>query len=241
MISYSRLGNMGRLGNQLFQIASTIGIAKRNNDSYGFPAWEYSSYFKNKIPVYHEFPKNVYNERGFHYSEINGNNIDLVGYFQSHRYFSNCETDIRNYFKFNDDVLESEDLSEYCSIHVRRTDYLKFPDYHPFPGMDYYNRSIEYMRSLGFSKFIIFSDDIDWCKQNFIGDFRYSENNTNIRDLALMTKCRGYIIANSSFSWWGAWLNTDSNKIVISPKSWFGKAKKDTITNDLYCNNWIKF
>jgi len=241
MISYSKLGKMGRLGNQLFQIASTIGIAKKNGENYGFPYWDYGKYFVNKIPVFDVFPNYVHTERGFHYSEIIGKNIDLLGYFQSEKYFNVFESDIRNYFRFNDDLLGTEDLKEYCSLHIRRTDYLKFPDYHPFPGMDYYNRSVEYMKSLGFTKFLIFSDDISWCKENFNSSFSYSENNEDIKDLALMTKCGAHIIANSSFSWWGAWLNNDPNKIVVAPKNWFGHAKNGTNTDDLYCNNWVKF
>ena len=231
---------MGRLGNQLFQIASTIGIAKKNGDDFAFPEWEYSGFFKNKIPTTQIFPNNIYTERGFHYNQITGKNIDLVGYFQSSKYFNEFEEIIREYFSFNEDLLISEDLSNFCSIHVRRTDYLNLPDYHPFPGIDYYSSSIDYMRNLGISNFIVFSDDIEWCKKNLSHEFVYSENNLNIRDLALMTKCKNHIIANSSFSWWGAWLNKKPDKTVIAPKKWFGPAKKGVILDDLYCENWLK-
>lgn len=240
MISYSRLGSMGRLGNQLFQIASTIGIASENKEDYVFPSWKYSEYFKNKIPSSDTFSKRTYVENGFHYSPVLGNDLDLVGYFQSEKYFCNVKNLIRFYFDFNTDLYPEDPLDNFCSIHVRRGDYLNFPDYHPFPGMDYYNRSINYMKDRGIFNFIIFSDDIEWCKSNFSSDFKFSENNSDIKDLCHMSKCKNHIIANSSFSWWGSWLNPEIDKKVVAPRQWFGPSKQDAILDDLYCESWIK-
>jgi hypothetical protein len=98
------------------------------------------------------------------------------------------------------------------------------------------------MRNQGVKKFYVFSDDIEWCKNFFsdILDFEFISGNNEIRDLYLMSSCENNIIANSSFSWWGAWLNKNPNKKVIAPSVWFGPAKKNVITEDLYCKNWIK-
>ena len=87
--------------------------------------------------------------------------------------------------------------------------------------------------------FLIFSDDIVWCKNNFVGDkFIFIEGEEDYIDLWLMSLCNHNIIANSSFSWWGAWLNKNNNKTVIAPKNWFGPNKKLDPT-DLYCKDWL--
>jgi len=108
--------------------------------------------------------------------------------------------------------------------------------------MDYYRNAISYMKNKGVNIFYIFSDDIEWCKGHFsyIDEIIYVEGNINIKDLALMSICKNNIIANSSFSWWGAWLNKNDDKIVIAPSTWFGPSKKGFITEDLYCEDWIK-
>jgi hypothetical protein len=247
MITFSRLGSFGRLGNQLFQISAAIGLANINGDAAKFYNWEYSRYFKNPLNfgLSQSEIREIYQEKGFHYTEIPyKNGLDLIGYFQSEKYFKDSEDLIRYHLEFRDDLLTSEEISQTensCAIHVRRTDYLKFQDYHPVQDLEYYNAGIQYMRDKGINDFIIFSDDIQWCKENFGICFKYSENKSDIKDLALMTKCKSFIIANSSFSWWGAWLNKNPDKKVISPNRWFGPAKSDVITEDIYCSDWIKF
>lgn len=246
MITFSKLGSFGRLGNQLFQISATVALANRNRDVAKFNEWSYSSYFKNPINAGLDESeiKNNYRERSFEYHPIEyKNGLDLIGYFQSERYFKDSEELIRYYFDFKDELIDDEKIEiakKSCSIHIRRTDYLNFPEYHPFPGIDYYEKAIKLMRDMGISDFIIFSDDIEWCKKNFGSFFKYSEGLSDIQDLALMSKCKNHIIANSSFSWWGAWLNNNKDKKVIAPSLWFGPAKKNVITNDLYCSDWIK-
>jgi hypothetical protein len=248
MVSFSKLASFGRLGNQLFQIAATYGLAIKNSDISKFYKWEYSNFFKNPIDQSLSISEitSSYSEPFFHFKDIPyRRGLDLIGYFQSEKYFSHCKNDIRNIFEFKDSLSKEEDfefLNEACSVHVRRTDYLSLSDYHPFPGLEYYQRAMDHMRGLGINKFIFFSDDIEWCKNNFgfRGSIEYSEGNTNIRDLYLMSKCRHNIIANSSFSWWGAWLNKNPEKTIIAPSLWFGSAKKGTITEDLYCDGWIK-
>jgi hypothetical protein len=89
--------------------------------------------------------------------------------------------------------------------------------------------------------FLVFSDDMEWCKENFIGDqFIFVEGENDVTDLWIMSYCKHNIIANSSFSWWGAWLNDYKHKIVVAPLKWFGPAKGDIKTDDIYAENWIR-
>jgi hypothetical protein len=249
MICFSNIGKMGRLGNQLFQIATTISTANRYNTEAKFYKWKYSDFFKNKIDqglnsdLIRDFF--IYRESSFNYKNIeNRGNMDLLGYFQSERYFMDNPEKVRYYFDFIDELNDGSIGQDFnsCSIHIRRGDYLNVSDYHPFPGMEYYKKSIYYMRDIGVNKFYVFSDDIEWCKNEFkeFLDLHYIEGNTNIKDLCLMSSCKNNIIANSSFSWWGAWLNKNTDKKIIAPKIWFGPAKKGVITDDLYCEGWIK-
>lgn len=246
MICFSRIGKFGRLGNQLFQIAATIGCAVENNVQAKFYPWEYSKYFKNKIDETLEAEEiiNIYRERGFSYSRIPLlANLDLLGYFQSDKYFNNCYDLIRHYFDFEDflDDGSIDQDTETCSVHIRRGDYVNLVGYHPLMSMEYYKRSIDSMRSKGVKKFYFFSDDIQWCKDNFgvTEEFVYIEGNEDIKDLYLMTRCKNNIIANSSFSWWGAWLNRNESKKVIAPSIWFGELSRDkNDTDDLYCKSW---
>ena len=123
------------------------------------------------------------------------------------------------------------------ALHIRRTDYLDL-DHHNSLGLEYYEESL--------SKFednrtvIIFSDDPSWCKEQKLFDsdrFLVAEGNSQYIDMCLMTLCVGHIIANSSFSWWGAWLAKTEK--VIAPKNWFsGNLKDKNDTKDLYCPEW---
>ena len=147
-------------------------------------------------------------------------------------------------FQFNDQIKnrinEKYRLEENtCSIHVRRGDYIG-NGLHEVCHLEYYLEAVEEMKSrTEIDKFIVFSDDIAWCKENFIGEnFLFIENNSNIEDLYLQTQCTNNIICNSSFSWWGAWLNANPNKVVIAPECWYGDLSKDT--KDLLPEKWIK-
>ena len=109
------------------------------------------------------------------------------------------------------------------SIHVRRGDYVGLKQFHPFCGKKYYDRCIEYFRTMGNYIFMVCSDDIGWCRQNIKGKDIYFSENDVLTDLAIMHKCDHNIIANSSLSWWGAWLNRNPNKLVLYPSIWFGQ------------------
>jgi hypothetical protein len=251
---------MGGLGNYMFQIAAAYAYAKRYDMHVGFNCSESSGPHKHITEYQNNILKGVdlyyirknqsvqHNENGFHYQEIpNYNNSTLLyGYFQSEKYFKDCESEIKDLFMSYDIDLDdkTKDLLENyntCSIHVRRGDYLKSPNHHPTQSMNYYMKAIKQMSKD--SVFLIFSDDIEWCKQNFPDlpeKFVFIEGNKDYEDLYIMSHCKNNIICNSTFSWWGAWLNRNENKTVITPSVWFGPAYAGYDTKDLYCDNWIK-
>jgi len=177
-------------------------------------------------------------------------NIFLEGHWASERYFS----DIKNLLikDFNLRTNGSEKYLEYLSrinksrtvaIHVRRGDYITNKLANKFHGtcdIAYYQRSIDLIRERAKPDYLfVFSDDMGWCKKQFIGkEFVFVEGTNAHEDMMLMKNCAHNIIANSTFSWWGAWLNENTNKIVIAPKSWFKDAKVEI--KDLLPEGWIK-
>lgn len=235
MISFRELGAMGRLGNQLFQIAATIALAVRNNDDYLFPSWpeevnfNLHNCFSGNIPA-----GPVYSEPFFHYSPIPyQQNLSLRGFFQSEKYFEDSFGLIQQLLtpKFGHNIKYN------CTaIHVRRGDYLSLTREYAQLDMSYYNNA---MRTINSKEYIIFSDDINWCKAHFSGNVSFSEGQTPAQDLALMLSCEHTIIANSSFSWWGAYLNKNPSKIVVAPQNWFGAGLPHD-TKDLLPASWIK-
>ncbi len=197
----------------------------------------------------------VEEEKWFKYNpdlvEAVGKNSYLVGYWQSWRYFEDVESLIRKKFRIRtenlspDNISRGEEMSQTCSvsIHVRRTDYLK--PQHSLIGalpVDYYNKAISYMAERLFRpRFYIFSDDPDWAEENIItpNTVRVVRGNSGIEDLHLMSQCRHNIIANSSFSWWAAWLNTYPEKMVTVPRIWFPGSNISITDIDLIPPGWI--
>lgn len=235
----------GGIGNQLFIIAATIGLATINNTDYKIPQ---NSIDPNRKAIFKHFPilmpdeiKSIYNEPAFTYTDIPyQDGICLNGFFQSYKYFDHCREEIVKAFNIPYEINHG-----IVSIHVRRSDYLLTPEYHPVLTMKYYTAAIEHFLDYGYQKFIVFSDAMDWGRSNLnkdnfpLCDFEYSEGNTALKDMELMQNCEHQIIANSSFSWWGAWLNQNPKKIVVAPVTWFGKeGPKDT--EDLIPEQWIK-
>tara|TARA_R110000744_G_C18907077_1_gene510043 strand:- start:113 stop:463 length:351 start_codon:yes stop_codon:yes gene_type:complete len=108
---------------------------------------------------------------------------------------------------------------------------------HPVLDLNYYTKALENLKDV--SNILVFSDDIPWCKEVFkFKNMTFIEGNNNIEDLVLMSMCSHNIIANSSFSWWGSWLNENPDKIVVAPKTWFG-AQLPGNNNHAYLSNWI--
>ena len=169
----------------------------------------------------------------------------LHGFFQSEKYFHHNRKKILEYFKptleiKNQLMDKCNDLlsGKTCSVHVRRGDYLKFPKEHPTLQPEYYYNSFNEFDDD--TTFLMFSDDIEWCKENIKGyNIHYIDESLDFLNIYLMSLCDNNIIANSSFSWWGAWLNENPEKKVIAPKIWFGENKK-LETKDIIPESWIK-
>lgn len=222
----------------------------------------------NKFRVYGLFPKlknklgfinkNIYSEDFGYFDEnlLNPNkNLYITGHFQSEKYFANIRETLldsfkikkkeSNYLKFLKKEINLSKIS--CSIHIRRGDFInkKNINIHGVCSLEYYLKSIEIMKAnFDNINFFIFSDDMPWTKKNLnIKNAIYVENELNRiphEDIYLMTLCNHNIIANSSFSWWGAWLNKNINKLIIAPKIWFADYDLQKRTKDLICKDWTR-
>ena len=265
-IGFNALGRMGRLCNQMFQYAALKGISRKTGVDCCIPHYTdavddgignmlrtelFDSFDLDvKIGLLNNGHAPVVNERHFHFDEelfkMCPDHVDLRGYFQTEKYFKHIEKEIRSDFTFKDEILNPckemiESVENPIALHVRRGDYIKNAENHFNLPRAYYEAAL--------SKFganrnvIVFSDDPLWCHDEgtFADDrFIISENEDNRVDLCLMSLCDDFIIANSSYSWWGAWLSTNKDKIVIAPAQWFGKTgyTKDHDTKDLIPNDW---
>ncbi|WP_369753181.1 alpha-1,2-fucosyltransferase [Flavobacterium sp. WC2409] len=182
--------------------------------------------------------------------------VYLQGYFQSYKYLVGYEGFIRQLFSFpvdklddiNNGLLIKIKNSNSISVHIRRGDYVndeKTAQYHGSCSLDYYLEAIKLFPSKNMDlTLVFFSDDSDWVKEQF-NDLPYSKivvdhnkDENSWKDMLLMSFCKHNIIANSSFSWWAAWLNTNPDKTVIAPKNWF--RTKDLDTTTLIPEEWIK-
>lgn len=184
--------------------------------------------------------------------------VYLNGYFQSYKYFTGKENLIRRIFKFPNDDLDTENIKikrkilgkTSVSVHIRRGDYVqnkKTADFHGNCSKEYYHKAIEYLSTkLTDFNLIFFSDDIPWVQKEF-NNLRYQKTyvsgnfaQNSWKDMFLMSLCDHNIIANSSFSWWGAWLNNNPEKIIIAPKRWFADTEQDKKSLDLIPSVWCR-
>lgn len=214
--------------------------------------WKKIKNDENKLKNYKKDNKNIFfyveNEDGKYDEDIFKTiNCTFVGYWQSEKYFKNIRNQILRVFDFTNLEPKLKEFGEqlkktYISIHIRRGDYLKFAMYQTI-SLEYYWNSIDYINNIfPDAKFIVFSDDTNWvskifdldnmivCKPEFFDDYK------DWYDMYLMTLCKGNIIANSSFSWWGAWLNKNEKAITISPRKWLDGYE----TPDIWCDKWIR-
>jgi len=184
------------------------------------------------------------------------NDCYLDGYWQSEEYFKDIrETLLKDFdFKYpvnecNKNVLKKIRDSNSVSLHIRRGDYVTNPKTnakHGVLNLDYYHKAMKIMvREISNPVFFIFSDDISWAKKHLEGNYEINFIDNNLdkdyEDLRLMSNCKNHIIANSTFSWWGAWLSKNLNKIVIAPEQWFSKReRKGREFYDIVSKEWIK-
>lgn len=179
------------------------------------------------------------------------NTIYLEGYWQTEKYFKNIRSEILKMFTFpnivgekNKECLSEVSNSESVAVHIRRGDYLtgdNLDNYGNICTKDYYNSAIDYIRNhVSNPFFYVFSDEIEWVQENFdFGNVRlvnWNSGNNSFLDMQLMSLCKHQIIANSTFSWWAAWLNQNPDKLVIMPAKWMNHIENP----DIGCEGWIR-
>lgn len=248
----------GGLGNQMFQISAAHALAISNNDQSCFDfdscytplqgnssKYYIDTIFKKINTKCNQSFDWQYHELTFSYLEIPyRKNLILNGYFQSEKYFANFKKEIIDLFYIPEShkdsikkILELNKIKSTTSVHVRRGDYLKFSNIYKICNLEYYSQAMAMFKD---TTFIFISDDIQWVKDNFSGDnIIYSPFKNEIMDLILMTMCDNNIIANSTFSWWGAYLNQNKNKKVIAPNKWFSENSKID-ESDIIPSDWFK-
>lgn len=262
--TFLSLGRYGRFANQIFQIAGTIGIARKNGLEPVFPEWknydhkdrfgstediDVQKYFVNPLPRFENSTSTVFDVPvPWGYVDINlplhTATYNLSGHMQSVRYFEHCIGEVRYYMR----MVNEFPIREYVAIHVRRGDY--DDQYHPRLGMNYYSEAIKHFPAQ--TKFKVFSDDIKAVKQEFYDCFNADEMQKRfcfinddeptydyISSFKLMKSCSGFIIGNSSYSAAAAILSEAPNKKVIAPSNWFGQQYTNIDAKDIYCRDWV--
>lgn len=245
--TYEWLEKNGRLGNQLWQIAATIGLAHRNNGAARLKQdWEYRKYFRVPDEYFQPLPQGV--------KTVDGD----TNYFQEYHYIADIEDKVRSYFRpsaesieyLNNNYQEFFSIPKRCSIHVRRGDYLKYPKHYSKMTNHYFRTAMESMPDG--TNFVIFSDDQDWCRKNFGEGHYYVEGVArpvevvdrigepqDQYDLFLQTTCDNHIISNSTFSWWGAFLS--HNPTPIYPSKWYESELSHIPWHKMFPLGWRMF
>ncbi len=254
MITHTTLGKKGNLGNQLFQIASTIGIAKKNGQNYVFPKWIYADYFCHDFPVIENDSDIIFEkifQKSYFYSELElgKGNYDIKGYLQSEKNFDRDFT--KSIFEFKDDFIQPI-LARYSHlferkniiITVRRGDFVNHPNFYQLSYKYYFLALIKNFPDWEERNLIFMSDDINYCKFHFkfLKNSFFIEDLSAIEQLALSTQGDDFIISNSTFSWWIAWLSEKKEGKVIRPlKNFRGKLAKRHDDSDYFPERWILF
>jgi len=247
----------GGLGNQLFQVAAGVAHAKKVGTLFSVIEGQHhlplqgnnistykSNILRNVKSISQDHFKNcrVYHEQGHHYTALPPiNNLFLHGYFQSEKYFENYKKEIAGLYSITPEI-EKIIGEEYpylatekvVSLHVRRGDYLDHPTIHPTLDNSYYTEALASISDK--DRVLIFSDDVDWCRKTFGNTFSYSSLDKDYLDLYTMSKCYHHVLANSTFSWWGAWLSNTTGS-VIAPTLWFGPHGAQD-TQDILPERW---
>lgn len=250
---------VGRTGNMMFQLAHGLVKSIKYNRQFVAPSLDSSSQhlednlFKkiNFLPFKTDKLLNVKHIGcTFEYSQaIPDDNLPTVftGWFQSEKFFEGYTEFIKDVFspplEFISNVLLDYPFINntiVAAINIRRGDYLTQPTRHPVLSLDYIK---EAYKNLPYHDYLlIMSDDMEWCRQNidlpksiFVDTNKYWDE----KGIWLLSLCDHFVISNSTFSWWGAWLSRTPDKTVIAPSTWFGPDIKEN-TNDIFCENWIK-
>lgn len=256
-VTSSTFNTNGRLGNMLFRYASLLGLAEKHKTNLKLPEWKYSQYFEGEFPI-GDTKGILVKESTFKYIEdwgyINWQQpIDIHGYLQSEKYFNHCKESVKKSLTFKSDFVrqvkaqfDSKNVfdKKTIAISVRRGDYVNNPYYELLPITYYILSLFENFPDWRDCNIIIFSDDIPYCKVHFdcIPNVFFSQNNSDIEDICLMSQCDNFILSNSTFSWWGAWLGEKENSVIVRPNYLFaGKGLEENDWSDFYPERWTTF
>jgi len=247
---------MGRLGNNMFQTATTIEVAERVGSDFVLPTKSHAGHrgdinsdmsgFDYDFKFQDILLPNTFNQATFDYIPVDvKDDLELHGFYQSYKYFDNIRDKLINkYFKFKNEIVDQ--TSKYkitensLGISVRRGDYIPLQHNHCVLSMKYYADA--FSEILDVNQIFIFSDDIPWCKNNIcteneFDEIVYVEGNPFVQ-LYMMTQMKNLILSNSTFAWWGGYLNDKKGKIII-PDPWFGPNYKDKDVSGLYIPEWL--
>ena len=248
MISYPLLGNNGRFGNQLFQIAATYSHAIKCNTEAIFPHWSHNSLFKTKLNTYITTPifENEYTEKHFYYDPIPElPNLAIKGYFQSEKYFYNNKDKILELFSF-DEAIEEQVIQKYndilketpVGVQLRTYTHGSIDPRHIhcdiFENEQYIREAFKFF---GRDRvYIVVTDNFAYTRDRLpvSSNIHLVNSNNFYEDFILLTRCADVISSASSFGWWGAYLNKNKNCRTIMPSKWFKSNDEWHDTRDLY-------
>jgi len=290
-ITMTSFGSNGRLGNQLFQYASMIGLAKKHKTELVLPEWKYAQYFEGTFPSGGVLENaRAVREPVFNYIPdwpyiAENDQVDIKGYLQSEKYWEDAIEEVRTALTFKKEFKEQvwnnfminyvdEDFKanpkKTLAISVRRGDYVGNPHYAQLLVTYYIRAMFDNFPDWRDRNIILFSDDIPWCRVHFdcLPNTYFSENNSDIEDLCLMSQCDDFIISNSTFGWWGAYLgqqpivvdiaqipegstiegfialaifNCTTTKVIRPVHHFAGKLLKQNNIKDFYPARWIAY
>lgn len=263
MITASNFLTSGRLGNILFRYCSLIGLSKKYNLELKLPSWEYSKYFDYDYPQGEVSWAVKVKEPVFHYTPnwdfLNtSDNVDVEGYLQSEKYWQDTKEEVKKALTFKEDF-KKQVLASFvanCSgvnpfekspiaISIRRGDYVNNTNYEQLPITHYILALQERFPDWRERSIIVFSDDIAYCKVHLdcLPNVYFSINNSDIEDLCLLSQCNSFIIANSTFSWFGAYIAELQRPVkVVRPNHHFsGNLLKTSQEHDIYPKRWEVF
>jgi hypothetical protein len=254
----------GRIGNNLFQLANLISFSIKNKSDWIIPS--NSIFWVDKERTAYRIPFEIFSynfgnhitkrQRNFYFYDpkvfnfkkhpiwLKFINIRFNGHYLSYKFFHDIRYElIDNYFSASVEI--EKKINDFdihpnsTAISVRRGDFLKLQDQHTVLDICYYENAIQFLESIygKQEKIYVFSDDLDWCKKSFVGDQYVFINGDLGEQFFLMTRMKRIVLSNSSFAWWGAYLNRQCEKIVY-PGDWFGPQYKEKFSLDLFPPNW---
>ena len=255
-----------KFGSQMTQYASLYSVAKELDSEIVFIDRYLSGFRKVELFDAFDLPNKIIKENDLQFSTFTlkdklidndvftldkNTNWNIEGWFHTFTYFHHLEEEIRKVFKFKDYIIQEAENNitkiknsepyPLVSLHVRRGDYLAVSSLNI--GLSYYNNAISvFLNELkqSYFKLLIFSDDIEWCKENIQGEnVFYVEDNSNYVDMHMMSLCDHHILANSSFSWWGAYLNSSKEKLVVCPFEYVNDTAHNFINGSYFPSTWI--